>query len=330
MRPSELNQLIITLLTSARNADDPSHCLGLTRRQICKHIEEVLPPGQDDSFIKVLWDRIAEQLENLESEFEVVSHGGSCKKYRMSHPFLIIEQEAPLRARFVGDRSYFNMVVEILDAPSDSENWVIETIKSVDESRHLLEANGIALQSEQMLFQFLPDPALPTEIDLSMAERLSKDDIETTIEVYIPQRIDFFTNRWVNFRDALPSAMSQLCRTNAKSFSNKKYKQIYLWKTEDYFYEISKEKAILAAYKIDIDRNKSRLLSMDKFPAEFKYQLPISYRPLFDRYTEECVTNEKSSENDLRMTQRYLEAKYKHKNSLVELLGRLGINKPLA
>ena len=63
--------------------------------------------------------------------------------------------------------------------------------KSVDESRHLLEANGIALQSEQMLFQFLPDPALPTEIELSMAERLSKDDIETNIEVYIPQRIDF-------------------------------------------------------------------------------------------------------------------------------------------
>ena len=202
--------------------------------------------------------------------------------------------------------------------------------KSVDESRHLLEANGIALQSEQMLFQFLPDPALPTEIELSMAERLSKDDIKTNIEVYIPQRIDFFANRWVNFRDALPSAMSQLCRTNAKSFSNKKYKQIYLWKTEDCFYEISKEKAILAAYKIDIDRNQSRLLSMDKFPAEFKYQLPISYRPLFDRYTEEYVANEKSSENDLRMSQRYLETKYKHKNSLVELLGRLGINKPLA
>ena len=93
MRPSELNQLIITLLTSARNTDDPSHCLGLTRRQICKHIEEVLPPGQEVSFIKVLWDRIAERLENLESEFEITSYGGICKKYRMSHPFLIIAQE---------------------------------------------------------------------------------------------------------------------------------------------------------------------------------------------------------------------------------------------
>jgi len=248
----------------------------------------------------------------------------------MSHPFLLIDQEAPLRARFVGDRPYFNMVVELLDAASDYKNLVIETIKTVDESRQLLEAKGIALQSEQMLFQFLPDPALPTDIELSMAERLCEDDIETNIEVYIPQRMDFFANRWVCLHDALPSAMSQLCRAKAKSFSTQKYKQIYLWKTEDCFYEISKDKAILAAYKIDIDRNQSRLLSIDKFPAEFKYQLPASYRALFDRYTTEYVSNEKSSEKDLRKTQRYLEAKYKYKNSLVELLGRLGINKPLA
>ena len=158
----------------------------------------------------------------------------------MSHPFLIIDQEEPLRARFVGDRYYFNMVVEILDAASDSENWVIETIKTVDESRRLLEAKGIALQSEQMLFQFLPDPALPTEIELSMAERLSENDIETNIEGYIPQRMDFFANRWVDLRKALPSAMSRLCRAKAKSFSTQKYKQIYLWKTEDCFYKINR------------------------------------------------------------------------------------------
>ena len=150
--------------------------------------------------------------------------------------------------------------------------WVIETIKSVDESRHLLEATD-CLQSEQMLFQFLPDPALPTHIELSMAERLSADDIETNIEVYIPQRefytlqrMVYFSNRWVDLRDALPSAMSQLCRANSKSSSTQKHKQIYLWKTEDCFYEISKDKAILAAYKIDIDRNQSRLLSMINSP----------------------------------------------------------------
>ena len=77
--------------------------------------EEVLPPGQEDSFIKVLWDRIAERLENLESEFESLLMVGAVKVQNVSS-FLIIEQEAPLRARFVGDRSYFNMVVEILDA----------------------------------------------------------------------------------------------------------------------------------------------------------------------------------------------------------------------
>ena len=69
MRPSELDQLIITLLTSARNSNDPNHCLALTRRQICTHIEELVPPSQEDSFIKVLRERIAERLENLESDF---------------------------------------------------------------------------------------------------------------------------------------------------------------------------------------------------------------------------------------------------------------------
>ena len=94
MRAPEIKRLIITLLSSARTADGPSHCLGLTSRQICDHIEALVPPDQEAGRARALWNRVVEQLELLESEFEVASKGDGRKSYRMAPPVLIIESEA--------------------------------------------------------------------------------------------------------------------------------------------------------------------------------------------------------------------------------------------
>lgn len=330
MRPSDIKRLIVTLLSSARNPDIPSHCLGLTCRQICNHIEALLPPDQDVGGARGLWDRVVEQLEVLEGEFEVASRGEGRKTYRMAQPILLIEREAPLRARYVGDRAYFNAVVELLGAECATDNWLIETVKTAEESREILETRGIALQTEEMLFQFLPEPALPADIELSMAEQLAKDDIGSGIEVYIPRRMDFFADRWVDLDTALPSAMSQLRRVKARSFLPGKYDVIYFWETADCRYRLSKDQAMLASYRIDRDRNESRLLDLDRpIPAQIKNELPSAYRAVIDRYTEIIPGAKITSDSGYKQS-RYMQVRFRYKDLFSKLLETsLGINKPL-
>lgn len=330
MRPSEIKWLIVRLLSSVRNPDVPSHCLGLTCRQICNHIEALVPPDQETYGARDLWDRVVEQLEILESEFEVASKGEGRKSYRMSPPILIIERETPLRAKYVGDRAYFNVVVELLGAECDTDTWLIETVKTAEESREILETRGIALQTEEMLFQFLPEPSLPTDIDLSMAEQLAKEDIGAGIEVYIPRRMDFFADRWVDLDTALPSAMSQLRRVKARSFLPGKYDVLYFWETADCRYRLSKDQAMLASYRIDRDRNESRLLDLERpIPAQIRNELPSAYRAVVDRYTELIPDSQITGDSGSRRP-RYLRVRFRHKDLFSKLLETsLGINKPL-
>jgi len=277
-----------------------------------------------------LWGRIVEQLEILESEFEVASKGEGRRTYRMALPVLIVDREAPLRAKYVGDRGYFNAVVELLGAACDTETWLIETVKTAEESREILEARGIALQTEEMLFQFLPEPALPTDIELSMAEQLSKADIGAGIEVYIPRRMDFFADRWVELDKALPSEMSQLRRVKAKSNLHGKYDDIYFWESEDCLYRLSNDQAMLASYRIDLDRNESRLLDFDKpIPAQIRRELPSAYRTVVDRYTE-LIPEAQDTGYSGSKRPRYMQVRFRFKVMLSKLLeASLGINKPL-
>lgn len=330
MRPSEIKQLIVTLLSSARKPDVPRHCMGLTCRQICDYIEAFLPPDQESGGTKGLRERVLEQLEVLESEFEVASKGESRKSYRMAPPILIIEREAPLRAKYVGDRAYFYAVVELLDADCDTHTRLLETAKSIEESREILEATGIAVQTEDMLFQFLPEPAFPTAIELSMAQKLSEEDIGRDMEVYIPQRNEFFAGRWASFGEALPSAMSQLRRVKAKSIRPGRYDLMYFWETADCLFRLSKDQAMLATYRIDLDQNKPRLLDLDvAIPFRIREELPSAYRALIDRYTER-ISDVQAVGDSYDSHARHIQVKFKYKNLFSKLLEtKLGINKPL-
>ena len=330
MRKHELNQLVVTLLSSARNPDVPSHCLGLTSRQIYNHIEALIPPDQEREGTRGLWDKVVEQLALLESEFEVTARGSGRKSYRMAPPVLLVEREAPLRGRFVGDRAYFNVVVELLEAEFDTETWRLGTVKTIEEAREILEVRGIAVQTEEMLFQFLPEPALPTDIELSMAEQLSKDDIGADVEVYVPRRMDFFASRWVDLNNALPSAMSQLRRVKPRQMLQGKYEEIYFWETTDSLYRLTKDQAMLASYRIDLDRNESRLLDLARaFPAQIKKELPSAYRAVFSRYTELVPDAQAAGTGDTKR-QRFLQVRFRHRDLFSNLIeAKLGINKPL-
>ena len=331
MRTSELRQLILTLLSSARRQDDPRQVIGLTYRQISERIGALLPPSQEARARELLAGRVSEQLKVLESEFEIASKGEGRKSFRMAPPALIVEWEVPLRAKYVGDRAYMNEVIELLKAVGDRETLIIETSKSADESREILESRGISVQTEKMLFEFLPEPQLPTQVDLSMAEQLCAEDISTNIEVYVPRRMNFFDKRWVSLAEALPSEISQLRRIKDKSLRFGKTRDTYLWATSDALYRLEQKQALLAMYRIDHDADAARLLDTESdIPIELIRQLPVDYRLFLRRYTEEISFAPRAGSGSTERTAKYLRVQFKYKKLLAELLeSKLGINKPM-
>jgi len=334
MRPSELRQLIIKLLSSARNHDDPRQVMGLTCRQISERIEAFTPPNQNEQGGQSLAKRIAEQLEVLQSEFEIASKGEGRKFFRMAPPSLIVEREVPLRAKYVGDRVYMTEVIELLDAVGNIELRIIETSKSVDESRDILESRGISVQTEKMLFEFLPEPQLPSQIELSMAEQLCEEDIKTSMEVYVPRRMNnFFDKRWFSLAEALPSQMSQLRRMKERSFRFGGSRDTYFWAADDKLYRLQRQQALLAMYRIDLDANAARLLDLEgKVPIAVKKELPPDYSLVLARYTDEIAIEQQARGDSNEPLARYLlvKSKYKGTRLLTELLeSKLGINKPM-
>jgi hypothetical protein len=331
MRTSELKQLIIALLSSVRNPDDPRQVIGLTYRQISERIEVSLPPSQEAKVKQLLAGRISEQLAVLESEFEIVSKGEGRKTFRMAPPALIVEREVPLRAKYVGDRAYMNEVIKLLDAVGNIETRIIETGKNADESRDILESRGISVQTEKMLFEFLPEPQLPTQVELSMAEQLCEEDINTDMDVYVPRRMNFFDKRWVSLAEALPSEMSQLRRIKQKSLRFVESRYSYFWTASDAFYRLHRNQALLAMYRIDLDANAARLLDLEaKIPITVKRELPPDYSFLLARYTDEIALEQQARGDSNERFTRYLQVKSKYKSLLAELLeSKLGINKPM-
>ena len=331
MRTSELKQLIITLLSSARKPDDPRQVIGLTYRQISERIGALLPPSQEAKARELLAKRIIEQLEVLESEFEITSKGEGRKNFRMAPPGLIVERQVPLRAKYVGDRAYMNEVINLIDAVCDVEARIMESSKSADESREILESRGISVQTENMLFEFLPEPQLPTQVDLSIAEQLGEEDISTRMDAYVPRRMNFFDKRWVSLAEALPSEMSQLRRIKEKSIRFGQSTYSYFWATPDAFYRLQRKQALLAMYRIDLDANAARLLDIDsRIPINIKSHLPFDYCVLLARYTDEIALQSQTNGGNDERQSRYLQVKSKYKGLLAELLeSKLGINKPM-
>jgi len=332
MRSSELKNLIITLLSSARNPEDPRQVMGLTCREISERIEALAPPNQDALAGQSLVKRIGEQLEVLQSEFEIASKGEGRKIFRMAPPSLIVEREAPLRAKYVGDRAYMNDVIELIDAVGDMETRLVESSKSADESRNLLESRGITVQTEEMLFGFLPEPQLPSQVELSMAEQLCEEDISTSMEVYVPRRMNFFDKRWFRLAEARPSEMSQLRRIKEKSLRFAQSSDMYIWAIADKLYKLQRQQALLAMYRIDLDTNAARLLDLEsEIPIELKKLMPLDYLAFLKRYTDEIAFAPQAGSGSNERNARYLRVQFKYKELLAKLLEtKLGINKPMS
>ena len=87
---------------------------------------------------------------------------------------------------------------------------------------------------------------------------------------------------------------------------------------------------MLAMYRIDLDRNESRLLDLGvAIQSRIRDELPSAYRALMDRYTER-VAGVPNAGDSTESRPGYIRVKYKYKDLLSKLLeANLGINKPL-
>lgn len=337
MRPYDIKTNIIRLLSSARKPDEPRHTLAFSSRQICDRLEGLLPPNQNPKTAENLIMQVRLQLDRLEGEFEIVSKAESRKLYRIAPPTLIIVTDKPLRAKYVGDRAYFDQVVELISAVGDINTQVIESGKSAAECRDILEARGISVQKEEQLFEFLPSPALPTQIDISMAEHLAVDEVSGAIEAYVPRRADFFSSRWTRLNEARPSDMSQLRRIKERTRRIGRSSSMYAWETNGKLYRINRDQALLAMYHIDIIKNAVRLLDLNKaIPSEnvkeFKDLMPTGFDILVARYTEPYIEDVavRFNDDDRPRFRESLRVVPGFKNRLLTLLEqKLGINKPL-
>lgn len=333
MRTSEIQDLVIKLLSSVRLDEDARYCQGLTKRQILDRIEGVLAPNQNPQIVSKVMERVDEQLRVLEQDFEIIHTGDARKIYSMAPPSLIISREEPLLAQYVGDRAYLKLVIELINGKGAFGSNQIGSLKSIQEARDILEPRGISVQTENMLFQSVQNPGPPTEVELSMAEEVPLEDIGGSIEVYVPRRADFLANRWSDPERELPSAQSNLYRVKLKSYRTRSSSYMYLWKARNVFIRLVEQQAFRAMYGIDLEKNAARLLDfVDNIPIEIKWQLPRDYQRLISRYTEEydgqLRTKVGGDERDFKKQRLRIRPKYRR--LITELLeGKLGINKPI-
>lgn len=183
----------------------------------------------------------------------------------------------------------------------------------------------------------MPSPVLPTQIEISLAEHLARDEISGVIEAYVPRRADFFSNRWIRVNEARPSDMSQLRRITERTRQIGRSSSMYAWEANGRLYRLERDQALLAMYHIDIVKNAVRLLDLDKaIPSEnakeFKYLMPTGFDLLVARYTEayiEDVVPRFRDDNRTRPRESLRVVPMFKKRLLTLLEQKLGINKPL-
>ena len=333
MIPVEIRSSLVALLSASRREADPRYCQSLTKRQILSHIDEMIAPRQDSRVTELFHERISEQLERLVQEFEIIRLGDSRLQYCMAPPSLIMSREEPLLAQYVGDRAYLSLTCRLIDGEYNELDNLVGSRMSIDEAREALEHVGISVQTEEMLFQSVPDPVVPTEIELSIAERFDKAELnQSMLEVYAPRREDLFTSRWLPYGQTAPSACTDLYRIKIKSSYRKEERWSYLWQKQVHYCKLTSRQAFLAMYRIDLDKNSPRLLNLDQeFAYGIKWHLPMEYARLVSRYTVESEEHRGGSiGDDSSFSDRRLRVRPKYKSLIKALLEvKLGINQAI-
>ncbi len=223
---------IITILSNHRSPINKFKPLTLTKRQILSLLESSLNPDYpQDKLIKELEPSFRE----LEAKGEIYVGLGNC--FCIAHPTILYEESL-----FIGDRAYLPIAQQVLG------NSVVETNKLVFPSldfeilqQKFLEREIGLITIEQSL-QYLPEPSLP------LAPILRGYEIENP----------FINPDYVGILHYVPQWAEQSDRWREPSRSNLRNPDLlrlptdeYLWHEQGIFYQLEKDAAILAMFKLD-------------------------------------------------------------------------------
>jgi hypothetical protein len=333
MQPKNLRKSIIHILSSNRREDQPEICQALTIRQIRNQILEALPPTQKEKDTEIILKHIDEQVRALVIEFEILPTGSTERSFCMAAPSLIVTKENPLNAKYVGDRMYLNAAITRLKTDFYSDETFYGISEPISRAREILEEIGISLQTEEMLLETVVEPRYPTDLEISVAEKISLKDINSSAEIYVPIRDDFMENRWQRLDRNTPSSQVMLYRAKLKLFMKEELIRVYLWKRNNDFFRLKTDQGLLAMYNIDIEQNLPRLINLDNHISEAEIsEMPSDYRRLVRRYTVESenqVTAQSAGENK-GWNQRQRRIRPKYRRLIEELLEKkLGVNRPI-
>ena len=223
---------IVTILNNHRSPINQSKPLTLTKRQISSLLESSLSPDYpQDKLIKEL----ESSLRELETKGEI--YAGVGNRFCMAHPTVLYEE-----ALFIGDRAYLPLAHQALGNTVTETNKLVFPDLDFEVIQQKFSERGISLTTIEQSLQHLPAPSLP------LTTMLRGYDVE-----------DPFVNPdYAGILHYVPQWGEQSDRWREPSRSTIRNPDLlrlptgeYLWHERGTFYQLEKDAAILAMFKLD-------------------------------------------------------------------------------
>ena len=288
---------IVTILSNHRSPVTQSKPLTLTKRQILSLLESSLNPDYpQDKLIKEL----ESSLRELESKGEI--YAGVGNRFCIAHPTVLYEE-----ALFIGDRAYLPLAHQVLGNSVTETNKLVFPDLSFEVLQHKFSESGISLITIEQSLQYLPEPSLPL-IPMLRGYEFEDPFINPDyagILHYVPQ----WGEQSDHWRDLSRSTVRNpdLLRLPTSE---------YLWHEQGIFYQLEKDAAILAMFKLDRESGQPIKIVWDSDRGHLDLKnvnLPSSYAQCLWR-----LSNPTNTDNRVR----YVEPN--RRNYIEEILRRLG------
>lgn len=223
---------IVTILSEHRSPIDKSKPLTLTKRQILSLLESSLSPDYPH-------DKLIQELESSLRELEAKGeiYAGAGNRFCIAHPIVLYEGSL-----FIGDRAYLPLAHQVSGNPVMETNKLVFPNLSFEVIQQKFSECGISLTTIEQSLQHLPAPSLP------LTPMLRGYDVE-----------DPFVNPdYAGILHYVPQWGEQSDRWREPSRSTIRNPDLlrlptgeYLWYEQGIFYQLEKDAAILAMFKLD-------------------------------------------------------------------------------
>jgi hypothetical protein len=288
---------IVTILSNHRSPITQSKPLTLTKRQILSLLESSLSPDYPH-------DKLIQELESslrgLAAKGEIYTGGGN--RFCMAHPTVLYEE-----ALFIGDRAYLPLAHQALGNPVTETNKLVFPDLSFEVIQQKFSERGIILTTIEQSLQHLPAPSLP------LTPMLRGYDVE-----------DPFVNPdYAGLLHYVPQWGEQSDRWREPSRSTIRNPDLlrlptseYLWHEQGVFYQLEKDAAILAMFKLDRESGQPIKIVWDSECGHLDLKnvnLPSSYAQCLWRL---------SNPNDTNNRDRYVEPN--RRRQIEKILKKLG------